>query len=86
MGNLHEAEKRELVSSPLSSVSITGIHVDTKNCWLVPHLMDNFLQMQVILEIKCPFSACHTNVLDLTATKNEYHRAKVSHHIMVYFH
>ena len=78
--NLHEAEartdylKRLLVSSPLSSVSITGIHVDTKDCWLGASpdglVTDpSYSIPNELLEIKCLLRAESTSLHDLSTEK-----------------
>ena len=80
--NLHEAEARTdylqrlLVSSPLSSVSITGIHVDTKDCWLGASpdglVTDpSYSIPNELLEIKCLLRAESTSLHD-SSTKKEH--------------
>ena len=80
--NLHEAEartdylKRLLLSSPLSSVSITGIHVDTKDCWIgaSPDGLVTDPSYSIpngLLEIKCLLRVESTSLHDLS-TKKEH--------------
>ena len=79
-GNCHGSKARSdylkkiRVSSPLSSVSTTGIHIDTKECWLGASpdgiVIDaNHTNPNGLLQIKCPLTAESTSIHDLSIKK-----------------